>query len=168
MYENSVYEMPSPPSSPLHHLVDREVLADVAQEVDQAELPQPVEVVDDPHGRAFAGLEESRQLRRELPRVRAHLLGVEQLPLAGLAGRIADHPGGAPHQRDDLVAVTAQVRHRHERHQRPRVQAGGRGVEPGVDDGRRGEQLREIGGGGLLDQTSPAQLFEGAHVTASD
>src|SRR5690606_35853795 len=86
-------------------LVHGEVLADVAQEIDEREPTQPVEIIA--HARGV-------RLRLEVQKVlelRAYALGVlgdlllgEELPLGGLPGRIPDEPRATSDEGDRRVA----------------------------------------------------------------
>ena len=149
----------------LDHLVDGEVLADVAQELEQADPAQPVEVIDHVTGpaRSLVVGEEVLDLSREPAGVLRQLVRRQQVALAALARRIPDHPGRAAHQGEQPVSVPSHVAHRHERHQITGMKTGGRGVEPGVDCQRVGEHLAETLRGGLLNEPAPGQLFERAH-----
>ena len=101
------------------HHVDREVLADVAQEIEIAEPAHPVEVVDQQRacGRPFeiekqphlfdagdvARRVSTSKLRNLLLShfdIRGQHLDREQIALFALAAGIADHAGGAADQRD--------------------------------------------------------------------
>ena len=112
---------------------------------------------------AVAG-EEPLDLRAQPRGVLGHLVAVQQLALARLARRVADHAGRAAHQRDHLVAGAAQVGHQHQRHQVAGVQAGRRRIGADVHRQRRGQDLGEVLGRRLLNQTAPGKLFECAHV----
>jgi hypothetical protein len=123
MYENSVYEMPLlAPLQPLlhrvalHHRVDREVLAHVAEKLHEVERAEPLGVVD--HERAVGRrveVEVAPELRADAAEVAVEHLAREQLALLLLAARVADEPGAAaddgdgpvpralePHEVDDL------------------------------------------------------------------
>ena len=55
------------------HLVDREVLADVAQELHQSELPEPLPVVDE-EGAGIGEVEERLELLADAGQVLAQLV----------------------------------------------------------------------------------------------
>ena len=80
------------------HAVDREVAADVAQEVDVVERVQPVGVVR--HDRAGAEIEKAREHRADRGDIGVDLRGAQQGAAGILARRIADLAGAAAHQRD--------------------------------------------------------------------
>ena len=100
------------------HAIDREVLADIAQELDVVERRQPLGVVDhDGIGLALAEVEELGKDRLD-----AVLVGVDLLDRADRArliapGRIADARGAPAHQRNRLVAGLLQPVQHHDRDQ---------------------------------------------------
>ena len=83
------------------HVVDRDVLADVAQELDHADRLGPVAVVDQP---CLAGpgleVEEGRELRLDGTRVAVERVAVEEVALLAAPAGIADHARGPARQRD--------------------------------------------------------------------
>jgi hypothetical protein len=132
------------------HVRDREVLAHVAQEVEQRDRLQPAQVVLHARGVRPVEVEEVLELESHRRRVRLdHVRGL-QVALAGPAGRIADHPGAAAHERDRAPAVALEVDQPEDRHEVADVQprAGGieavvggdlaLGGEPGLEAIRRG------------------------------
>jgi hypothetical protein len=96
-----------------HHHVDREVLADVAEEVEVAHACGPGGVVDHP-GRVHrrVEVEEPRELALDAGEVLVQLLPGEEVALGGLARGVADHAGGAPGQGDRVVAVQLEAAQR--------------------------------------------------------
>ena len=82
------------------HIVDRKVLADVAQKVEHIDVCHPIEVID--HQRRIVPCKVDKLadlLADPGDPIRHHLRGV-QLPLGGLETRITDQASGTPHQRD--------------------------------------------------------------------
>ena len=143
------------------HPVDREVLADVAQEVDRRQLAGPVEVVD--QSRRVVALEGRGTARAGADPLHPALdhLGRVERALAGLLG-VADLPGGAADQQQRRVAGELQP-------------AGGERSAPGcpcAGSARSGRsrhrsgrpavellaQLVEVGG--VLDQAAPLQVVD--------
>ena len=117
------------------HVVDREVLPDVPQEVHEVHRYQPVGVVDD--ARRIGGdleIQQLRELRPDAGQVRLGLLERQQLPFQRPAARVADEAGPASHQRDRRVAEPLQPDQRHDRQKRSDVEA------------RRGRVEADIGG----------------------
>ena len=100
------------------HAVDREVTADVAQEVDVVERVEPVGIVGH-HGIA-AGVLELEEFGEDgadaLEIVVDDVVGQEPSALV-LAGRIADARGAAAHQRDRPMAGLLHPVEHHDRQQ---------------------------------------------------
>ena len=138
------------------HAVDREVPADVAQEVDVVEGRQPLGIVD--HQGVAAGLAEVQQAREAL--LQAVLVGRdgvegEDLPRLVPPGGIADARRTAAHQNDGAVAGLLQPVQHHDGHQAAHVQGRGRAVV--ADIGRQaalGGERRDAGGVGRLMQVA--------------
>src|SRR5581483_2130141 len=88
------------------------------------------------------------------------LLARQQLPLLGLAARVADHSGAAPDDRDRRVAEPLHPREAHDGEQRSDVQARRRRIETDVaGDALLRERLRDAVRR-LGDQPAPLQLVE--------
>ena len=109
------------------------MLADVAQEIDEPLLDQPLGVVHHLRRRG-AGIEVEETLHLiALPlQVFPDLLTGEERALAALAARVADQPRAAAHQDDGLVPVELEMPEQHQRHQVAELQAGCGGIEPAV------------------------------------
>ena len=149
----------------LHHHVDGEVLADVAQEVDEGErhllVRQPVGVVA--HQRPdFLGVEVQEALHLiALPlEVLPDLLAGEQRALAALAAGIPDEAGAATHQHDRLVAGELEVPQQHQRHQVAELQAGRGRVEAAVHGAPPFGEVAPDVLCGVGDEPAPLQLGE--------
>jgi len=143
------------------HHVDGEVLAHVAQELQEAEAAHPIVVV---HHQRCVGLggevEEPAKLLLDGTRIGAEHLRREQTPLLALSTRVADHAGGPADQGDGAVAPLLESAQDHQRHQVAHVQAVGRWVEPGV---HRARLLHKPAGQGrvvgrLMDHSAPAEF----------
>ena len=115
------------------HAVDREVLADIAQEIDVVERVQPVGIVG--HDGVAAVALEFQKLgkdRADADEVLVdHVLG-ENAAAFVLAGRVADAGGAAAHQRDRPVAGLLHPIEHHDRQQRADMQRGGGAVEADI------------------------------------
>ena len=99
------------------HVVDGDVLAHVANELEEAHLFEPVVVVDDAGSVRTAKVQkllELAALAREVVLQRFH---VKQLALSRLKRRIAHHAGGAAHKGEWLVARTLKVHQHHHLHE---------------------------------------------------
>ena len=124
----------------LQHVVDREVLAGVPEELEQVEPAQPVGVVEQPCRMAPREVEELLQLAPDGRCVRVYLLRRQHRPLIALAARVADHSGAAPDQRHRRPSGPLQPGEAHHRHQVPDVQRVRRRVEPDVRRDRAGRE----------------------------
>jgi len=71
----------------------------------QRQLAEPVEVVEQDRAGSRREVEEPLQLRADPVDVRRERLAVQQVAFARAAGRVADHPGPAAHERDRAAAV---------------------------------------------------------------
>ena len=119
------------------HLVDGEVHAVLAQEVDVAQPVQPLGVVA--HHRV-GGVATEAQERLEGPADAGDVGGDHRVgehgTLGGLVGRVADLGGAAAHQHDRPVAGLLQPAQGHDLHQAADVQRGRGGVEADVGGDR--------------------------------
>lgn len=87
------------------HLVDVEVPADVAQEIQVFDVPQPVGVVDQAGAGGVAEVEEAGELALDGAGVGVDLVHGEHGARIGLAGGVADHGGAAADNGDGTVAA---------------------------------------------------------------
>jgi hypothetical protein len=149
----------------LQHPVHREVLADVAQEVDRGQARRPVVVVDD--GRGVGPLEPDERLDLTAYPIAPVLHGVEgvQGAFRAVLG-VADHAGGAADQDVRRVAGDLQAARGDQLHEVAHVQAGRGRVEADVEPhapGREGlaqrARVRRV-----RDQTAPHEVVEEGRV----
>ena len=151
----------SPHRVAVEHDVHREVLADVAEELDRRQLPGPRQVVlDDGAGGRVVELDEPFQLPPDpVGPVGDGVGGVTSF--AGVA-RVTDHPGGAAGQHDRPVSGLLKAPQRQQWHQMAGVQARRGGIEARIDGcGSGGQQFgKRIAVGRLCDQSAPRQLVE--------
>ena len=143
------------------HPVDREVLADVAQEVDGRQRGGPVVVVD--RGRGVVALEgdEARDLlAHPLGPLLDGVEGVERA-LAGVA-RVADHAGGAADQDVGRVAGQLQAPRGDELDEVAHVEARRGRVEADIElDAPLAQRRAErVAVGGVGHEAAPLQLVE--------
>ncbi len=133
----------SPHRVAVEHDVDREVLADVAQELDRRHLRGPGQVVlDDGAGGRLVELDEPLELAADPVGPLGDGVGGVERALAGLA-RIADHAGRAAGQHDRPMSGLLKPPQRQQRHQMAGVQARRGGVEARIDgDGSARPALR--------------------------
>jgi hypothetical protein len=147
----------------LHHHVDAEVLADVAEGLDVAQPAQPVEVVDDRVVGALNRAEDGLVDRALSVDIGRDDVGGVELALGGLARGVADEARAAPHDDDGGVPRALDMGEEHDRDEVADREAGRRGVEPRVDlaGGVRG--VGEVGAqavrvGALVEQAPPLEL----------
>ena len=148
---------------PVQHPVDREVLADVTQELEHRHRPGPVQVAHDQRaGLARVEVEEPGHLAADPLDPLGHDLTRVEHPLGRLAARVADQPGRPADQPDRAVPGELQAAQRHQLHQVPDVQPGRGRVEPAVDRDPAGlqrlAQLVDIGRDG--EQAPPAEFVD--------
>ena len=140
-----------------HHLIDREVLPDVAQELDGRDGAQPGAVVEE---EGVGEVEELAQLGSDAVEV-----GVEHLPgqhgaFVGPATRVPDQPGGPSGQGDGPMAGQLEAAQGAELEQAADVQAVGGRVEADVDgEAPRVESRRKRGVGHLMDQAAKDEVL---------
>ena len=116
------------------HLVDGEKRADVAHEVDEVQVTQPVAVVDD-DGLVLREVEEPAHLLPDARDVAVDRFHGHHLAHVRLAGRVANHGGTAAHQGDGTVSGALHVRHGHDRNVVADVQGVGCRIETDVECG---------------------------------
>jgi hypothetical protein len=130
----------------LRHGVHGEVLADVAQEADQVQLREPVEVVHHARRVRAREIEEALELPALSRDVGFEQLGGEQVALGGLAARVADHARAAADHRDRVMSRTLQPHQRQHGKQAAHVQAVRGRIESDVRGHRaRAQQFDAIG-----------------------
>ena len=145
------------------HAVDREVAADVAQEVDVVERVQPVGIVG--HDRVAAGILEFEELGENgadaLEIFVDEFVG-QQAAAFVLAGGVADPRRAAAHQRDRAVAGLLQPVEHHDRQQRADVQRRRGAVEADIGGDRRGarERVERLRLGDLMDKAPAGEDVE--------
>ena len=99
------------------HVRDREMLAGVAQEVDQRQRSEPVEVVDHDRARVGREVEEPLELDPDGRDVGFERGDVEQVALGGTARRVADHARPATDDRERPAAEALQAEQPEDRHE---------------------------------------------------
>ena len=139
------------------------MLADIAQEIEQADVLGPVPVVHQ-HGRWISAVkvQEAAQLGLHRFDVGPHLIDVHQVALDGPTPGVADHAGGATGEDDGSVAVVLEATQQEQRDQVAHVQRGRRRIESGVQRdralGQSGPQRLEVGV--VLDEAPGGQIIE--------
>ena len=144
-----------------HHLVHGEVLADVAQEVEDPQFPQPLTVVDQ-EAPSAGEVDEALELAAHGPEVRLQLLAREERALRRLAPGVADHARAAAGEHDGAVARLLEAPQGAQLHQVPHLQARLRRVEARIDSDGLGRQQRgeRVAIGDLVEQAPPFELRE--------
>jgi hypothetical protein len=152
---------PGPDRLAGHHLVDRDVLAHVPEEVEHAEVGRPVPVVDQDRP-AVVEVDDPGDLGLDRRHVGAERGVVEQVALLGPPARVADHPGRAAGERHGAVAGVLEPAQHQEADQVADVQAVGAGIAAVVD---RQRSLGQAGGergavGAVLHQAAGLEVIE--------
>src|SRR4029077_12059791 len=154
---------PGPDRLPAEHLAHREVLADVAEELQGRQPRRPVQVADDQRRVGLgAEVKETGYLAADpLHPLGDRLPGVEH-PLGRLAAGVPDQPGRPADQGDRPVPSQLEAAHGEQQDEVADVQPGRGRVETAVQGDRsrveRLAQLAEVGG--LRDQPAPGQLVD--------
>ncbi len=142
------------------------MLADVAQEIEEAHGRRPGRVVQQAGG--IGGRVEIKQTAKLL----LHLgdVGVqdflgEQLTLLRLAARVANGAGGPAGKRDGVMAQQLKPAQRQQRHQVADVQAVGGRVKAAVEcDGPRADTFGQLlWVGAIGQQAAPLEFFQNVH-----
>ena len=155
------------------HLIDGEVFADVAEEVEEADGAEPVGVVDEACGvGGGVEVEESGELGSDGGDVGGDLVFGEELAFLGFAAGVADAAGGTAGDGDGVVACELEAAEGDERDETAGVEAVGGGVEAAVEsDWVVGETLGEAAGavtgfgaaGVVVDEAAPLKFCEDVH-----
>ena len=149
-----------------HHVIDGQVLADVAQELEIADAARPVRVVDDDGaGWPRTEVEEAGELGVDSGQVGGELVVAEEIALGALARRIADHSRRAADDDDRLVSGALQPGLNDHRHQVTDVEARRRRVVAGVQRyGSVGQQFLEgVAIGNVGQQAAGGEFVENVH-----
>ena len=143
------------------HPVDREVLADVAQEGQHRHRPGPVEVVDQPGRVVPLQVDEPRHLGADPLDPTGHHLRAVQDPLPRLLG-VADHPRRPAHEQQRPVPGALEDPRHHQLDEVAEVQARRRRVEADVERHRPGVEVRgeRLLVGRVGEQSPPLQLVQ--------
>ena len=136
------------------HAVDREMRPHGAQQIDVAQLAEPLVIIDhDRVGRAIAEGQEPLEDGADRGDVGRDALGREHLAAFVLARGIADLGGPSAHHHDRLVPGLLQAAQHHDLHQAADVERWRRRVEADIarDDLGRGQLVEPGGIGELVD-----------------
>ena len=145
-----------------HHVIDRDALADVADEVEERELLHPVVVVHQTGGVRRIGVEVEQlgQLPLDGLLVVAQRRLVEQVALLRLARRVADHARRAPYECQRAVSAHLEVLEDHYAHQVADVQRIGRGIDAQVGRRHLLFELFLCSGHDRVDHAAPFEFFD--------
>ena len=148
-----------------HHVVDGQILAHVADKVEECVVLHPVVVVheDGGVGGVAVEVEEAGQLTLDGLLVMAQCSHVEELALLALHRGVANHAGGASHQRDGLVAGALQVFEHHHPHEVADMQRVSCGVDAEICGGHPLVELFVGAGHHLVDHAAPGKFFYEVH-----
>ena len=107
-----------------HHIVDGNVLADVADKLQKTELAHPLVVIDENSavGLIRVKLEEFAQLFFYTSLIVLQRLFIQQITFLRLSGGVADHASGTAQQRDGAMAAALEMREHHDTHQVPNME----------------------------------------------
>ena len=150
-----------------HHVVDGDVLADVADEVEEAVALHPVIVVDQDGvvGRITVKVQELGQLLADALLVVAQGVLIDEHALLRLHRRVANHACGSANQGDGPVSGTLQVLEHHDAHQVANVQRVGCGVDAHIARGHLLVELFFGSGHDVVDHAAPFQFFYKIYLT---
>ncbi len=153
-----------------HHLIDGDVLADVAEELEQRDRLRPVAVVDEDTTLGVRQVDDAPELFLDRRHVGAQRLVVEQIPLLGPAARIAHHAGGPSGQRDRPVPGILEAPEHDQPDQVPDVQAVGRRVTSVVDPDRAVlyTSPQELSIGRIVDEAAGLEVGDQVHSDHDD
>ena len=148
-----------------HHVVHRDVLPDVPNEIEEAEVFEPIMVVDHLRCVVACEVQEPLQLRALGRQVVLDDVNIQELALCGLPAGVADHACRATHQSDGGVSSALPVHQKHDGHQVADVQAVRRGIEANVSLHLflREQFLRAWHD--VMQQATPLQFFDQRHAT---
>lgn len=148
------------------HAAEREVLADVAQKIEEADRRGPIGVVDDPRGISSGGkIEESPELDADSAVIVGELLAAEQIAFGGLAARVSDHAGSAAGEADCVMTRQLKAAQRQLRHQVTDVERVPGRIEAAIKRDRpRAQALGERSKVGAIgDEAAPLEVFDQVH-----
>lgn len=123
-----------------HHLIDREVLADVTQEVEGTHRRSPVRIVDESRSMGSVEVEDFLQLLLHLSDVVSQRLAIEQVAFLTSPAWIAHHSGGSTGEYHRAMSGQLEPAQHHLTEKVARVERIGRRIETDVHPDRSGRQ----------------------------
>src|SRR5215470_12079633 len=156
-------------AAPLHrllgqHVIDGEILADIAHEFDRTQLRQPLGIVDEASRRGrVIEIQKPRELTTNPCDVLFDLLHGEKRTLGRFPAWIADHPSATADNRDRRMTKPLQTRKRNHRQQATDMKAGRGWIESDVSGellarDQVAETFRRV-----VNKTTPLQFGEQVH-----
>ena len=148
------------------HLTDRDVLADIAKELQHRHRCRPLGVVDQGRRVALrAEVQEALQLRLDRGDVVVEFLACEQVALLGAAARVAHHAGSAPGQGEHPMTGVLETTETDLTEEMSDVQRISRRIEADVDADRTRCQpgAQRISVGRVVHQTALLELGDQIH-----
>ena len=148
-----------------HHGVDRKVFPNVAQEIEHADGPHPVGVVEQ-QGRVHlrVEIEQPPELALDAGNVGLKRIGGKQVALGRLAARVADHAGRATRDCDGPVSRQLEAAQEQQPDEMAEVKAVGRGIEADVERDRfragREQALEFLAVGHVGHQPAPLKFLK--------
>ena len=144
-----------------HHVVDGDVLAHFASEVEEGEVLHPVVVVDELSLVRLCAVEveELRHLLLDSLLVVVEGSSVEQVALLALARGVANHTGSTAYEQVGLVAAALQMAQHHDATEVTDVERVGCRVGAQIRRHHVGIEILLSAGHNLREHTAPAQFF---------
>ena len=143
-----------------NHLIDGEVFADVAQEIEGAHRCGPVGVVDQARRVRTVEIENPLELLLHTRHVVRERLAIEQVPLFAASTWVTDHASGSAGQHHRAMSGQLETAQHHLAEQVAGVQRVGRGIESDVhtDRTRRESRFESRAIGGVVQQTARIEI----------
>ena len=140
------------------HVVHGDVLADIPDKVEKAEVFEPIVVVDHLSGIGPFKVQKALQLRLLAVQVVLQNFEVEELPLCSFPTGVAHHSCGAADQSNGSVSSALEVDQEHHRHEVANVQRVSRGVKAHVACCLFLAQLLLESGHGVVQHAAPLEF----------
>ena len=137
------------------------MLADVTQHIEEAQIAQPIEIVDAPSGgRTRLEVQHTLEDAALGLHIGFHFVPAEERTFVVATGRVTNETGAAAYQGQRPVPRALPMSEQHQRNQVAVRETRRRRIEAAVSDARRGgEMLVELDlRGPLIQQAAPAEL----------
>ena len=145
-----------------HHIVDRDVLSDVADEVQESVVLHPVVVVHELGPVRCIGLEIKELGKLLLDAFHIVVEGglIEEIALLGFSGRVSDHSGSSAHEGNRLVSAFLEMLEYHNADHMAYVKRIGRGINAHVCCRRTFHKLLLSARHDVLDHAPPSEFLD--------